>query len=149
MSELLRTDSTHPDFIALVQQLDRGLAITDGEDHAFYHQFYQLDKIKHAIVLYDDGQAVACGAIRGLDQDHTEIKRMFTLPASRGKGMATRVLNELETWARELGFKACRLETGIRQPEAIALYTKQGYHRIPNYGQYAEMEASVCFEKRL
>jgi putative acetyltransferase len=53
----------------------------------------------------------------------------------------------LETWASELSFEKCILETGKRQPEAIRLYEKNGYKRIPNYGQYAQIENSVCFEK--
>jgi putative acetyltransferase len=59
------------------------------------------------------------------------------------------VLSELESWAAELGYPKCVLETGKRQPEAIALYEKQGYQRIPNYGQYIGVENSVCFEKVL
>jgi len=76
-----------------------------------------------------------------------EVKRMFTLPESRGQGLATTVLGELETWAAELGFERCVLETGKRQPEAIAFYKKHGYEIIPNYGQYAGIDNSVCFEK--
>jgi GNAT superfamily N-acetyltransferase len=78
-----------------------------------------------------------------------EVKRMFTLPECRGKGVATKVLDELEKWATELGYKKCILETGKRQPEAIALYKKNGYKRISNYGQYVAMENSVCFEKEM
>jgi len=69
------------------------------------------------------------------------------VPESRGKGAASRVLTELERWANELLYKKCILETGKKQPEAIALYKKNGYKLIPNYGQYAEIENSVCFEK--
>ena len=76
-----------------------------------------------------------------------EVKRMFTLPESRGKGIATKVLNELENWASELGYAKCMLETGKRQPEAVRLYQKNGYKQIPNYGQYINMDNSVCFEK--
>jgi putative acetyltransferase len=78
-----------------------------------------------------------------------EVKRMYTSPESRGKGTAAQVLNELEKWAAELYCKKCVLETGKRQPEAIGLYQKGGYKIIPNYGQYAGIENSVCFEKEL
>lgn len=78
-----------------------------------------------------------------------EVKRMFTAPAARGKGLATIVLTELETWAGELGFKSCVLETGKRQLEAIDLFKKKGYSVIPNYGQYAGIENSLCFIKEL
>ena len=78
-----------------------------------------------------------------------EIKRMYTSPEFRGKGAATRILRELENWAAELSCKKCILETGKRQPEAIRLYQRNGYLPIPNYGQYAGIENSVCFEKQL
>ena len=99
--------------------------------------------------MYEDDVPVACGAIREFSQDAMEVKRMFTLPASRGKGFAIKILSELEKWARELKYKKCVLETGKRQPEAIALYHKAGYKIISNYGKYAGIENSVCFEKEL
>jgi GNAT superfamily N-acetyltransferase len=74
---------------------------------------------------------------------------MYTLPAYRGKGIATTVLTELEQWAAELSFSKCILETGKRQPEAIRLYQKNRYIQIPNYGQYKDDDNSVCFEKIL
>jgi GNAT superfamily N-acetyltransferase len=74
---------------------------------------------------------------------------MYVPPEQRGKRIASVVLNELENWARELGYKKCILETGEKQPEAIGLYRKNNYSRIKNYGQYAEVESSLCFEKEL
>ena len=74
---------------------------------------------------------------------------MFVLPEFRNKGLASMVLSALENWAKELGYQTCVLETGKKQPEAIALYEKAGYRQIPNYGQYAGIENSVCFEKKL
>ena len=149
MITLIRTDSTNKDFIKLVKGLDAELSERDGEDHSFYDQFNKIAAIKYAMVAYENEQPVGCGAIKEYAHDTMEIKRMFTLPESRGKGIAGKVLSELETWASELHYKKCVLETGKRQPEAIALYTKSGYHLIPNYGQYANMENSVCFEKEL
>jgi GNAT superfamily N-acetyltransferase len=78
-----------------------------------------------------------------------EVKRMFTLPEYRKKGVATAILTELEKWSKELGYEKCILETGKRQPEAIDLYMSQGYRSTPNYGQYVGVENSVCFEKLL
>lgn len=72
---------------------------------------------------------------------------MFVKPECRGQGIAQAVLAELESWAGELGFKECVLETGKKQPEAIRLYQKSGYELIPNYGQYAGIENSVCMKK--
>ena len=81
--------------------------------------------------------------------DAMEIKRMYVPPEKRGSGIASKVLSELERWAGELSSLRCVLETGKKQPEAIALYTKSGYTRIPNYGQYIGKDNSVCFEKML
>jgi len=101
------------------------------------------------VVAYDDGQPAGCGAIKEYAPAVMEVKRMFTRPQSRGRGVASKVLRELEIWAGELSYKKCILETGVRQQEAIGLYKKSGYKLIPNYGQYAGIENSVCFEKEL
>jgi len=74
---------------------------------------------------------------------------MFTVSTNRGKNLASNVLHALETWAIEMGYQTCLLETGPKQPEAIRLYEKNGYKLIPNYGQYVGVESSICFEKRL
>lgn len=149
MSQILRTTSTHPDFVTLVKQLDAYLAIMDGEEHAFYDQFNKIAALNHVVVIFECDIAVGCGAIKPIDAHSMEVKRMFTLPQFRGKGIASKVLLELETWAAELGFKSCVLETGLRQVEAVAFYKKMGYRIIPNYGQYIGVENSVCFEKLL
>jgi len=101
------------------------------------------------VVAYNSHNPVGCGAIKEYEPNIMEIKRMYTKPESRGKGLASQVLNELESWAAELSFKKCILETGKKQPEAIRLYEKNGYKLIPNYGQYAKIENSVCFEKSI
>jgi|SRR5579871_5863236 len=149
MLKIIRTDSDNTDFSTLVKQLDAFLAEIDGDEHAFYAQLNKTDKIKHVVVAYKDGAPVGCGAIREFEPDATEVKRMYTLPACRGEGVATAVLSELEKWAAELGYKKCILETGKRQPEAIALYKKSGYEIIPSYGKYLNVENSICFGKHL
>lgn len=149
MIHLQRTDAHNSDFTALVKLLDAELAIRDGEDHAFYDQFNKIDRIKYAVVAYKNDRAIACGAIKAFEPNAMEIKRMYTLPEYRGKGIASAILTELERWAVELSCEKCMLETGINQPEAIALYKKNGYRQIPNYGQYAGVGTSLCFEKRL
>ena len=149
MLQLIRTNSENSDFIILVKQLDADLAEKDGDEHAFYDQFNKIDTIKHVVVAYENDQPVACGAIKEFTAGIMEVKRMFTLPEKRGKSIATKILNELERWAKELAYEKCILETGKRQPEAIALYRKNGYQSMPNYGQYAAVENSLCFEKKL
>jgi len=149
MIDITRTNSDNPDFIELVKLLDADLAVRDGQEHSFYAQFNRIDKIRHVILAYDDEKPVGCGAIKQYAAGTMEIKRMYVLPEGRNRGTATRILSELERWASELSFTKCILETGKKQPEAIRVYTKNGYRLIPNYGQYAGVENSLCFEKEL
>lgn len=146
---LVRTNSESADFAMLVKDLDADLAVRDGDEHAFYSQFNKIDRIRHAVVAYNNLTPVGCGAIKEFSSDAMEIKRMFVSPHARKLGVATKVLGELERWAKELHYKTCILETGKRQPEAIALYEKNGYCLRPNYGQYQGVENSLCFEKIL
>ena len=149
MIRLERTDSSHPDFVTLVQALDADLKLRDGDEHDYYAQFNKIDMIQHAIVAYLDGDAVGCGAIKAFSPSAMEVKRMYVPPVHRGKGIAKQVLSELECWAGELGYQSCVLETGKKQPEAMGLYHRMGYEVIPNYGQYEGIDNSVCFEKQV
>jgi GNAT superfamily N-acetyltransferase len=149
MQSLKRTNSENADFHALVAQLDADLRIRDGEDHAFFAQFNKIDKIRNVVLFYVEEKAVGCGAFKEYAGKTVEIKRMFVEPNFRGKGIAAQILAELEVWAAELHYNEAILETGIKQPEAIRLYQKMGYQRIPNYGQYEQVETSVCMQKSL
>ena len=149
MIKILRTDSSNQDFIELVKLLDKELQIRDGEEHTFYAQYNKIDKLKNVVVAFYNDAAVGCGAIKEYDISTIEIKRMFVKDEYRSKGIATKVLIELERWAGELCYNKCILETGFKQPEAIRLYTKNNYKVIPNYGQYAGVVNSVCMEKVL
>lgn len=149
MIRIERTDSDNPDFKALVRSLDEYLAVIDGNEHAFYAQYNKLDKIKHAVVAYKDGEPAGIGAFRPFSENSTEVKRMWVSPHYRNQGVAQAILSSLEDWTRELGFGTCILETGKRQKEAVQLYQKCGYTVIPNFGQYAGVENSVCMEKVL
>lgn len=149
MIELKRCDSENQDFQFLVKQLDEYLTEKDGDEHSFYDQFNKIDHIKYVVVAYIDHIPVGCGAIKHYENKIMEVKRMFVPPLHRGKGIASKVLKELENWTVELGHTRCILETGKRQVEAVALYLKNNYKIIPNYGQYASIENSVCFEKEL
>ncbi len=147
MIKIVRTNSDNSDFVELVKQLDIDLAIRDGNEHTFYAQFNKINTIKHVVIVYENELPIGCGAIKEFSPKAVEIKRMFSSPIFRGKGIATKVLTELEKWARELNYESCVLETGKKQPEAIRLYQKNGYSLIPNYGQYIGIENSLCFEK--
>ena len=101
------------------------------------------------VVAYADGNPVGCGALRPYQTDIAEVKRMYTVPAWRGRGVAAAVLAELERQARTFGYPIMRLETGDRQPGAIRLYERSGYRHIPTFGPYVAWSDSVCFEKPL
>lgn len=147
--KILRTTSENLDFQKLVKQLDAYLAMMDGDEHSFYDQYNKIDLLKNCIVIFDNEIPVGCGAIKAFDEDSMEVKRMFTLPEMRGKGVASKILTELENWTKELGYTKTILETGKRQTEAVALYEKCGYKKTSNYGQYIGIENSVCYEKKL
>jgi GNAT superfamily N-acetyltransferase len=100
----------------------------------------------------DDGVAVGCGALRALGGAVAEIKRMYVVPSARGRGVSKAVLAGLEEAARRRGWRTLRLETGPRQPEAVALYSGAGYRPIEAFGAYVaapDAEDSLFFERRL
>ena len=142
-------DGSHPDFRRLVAQLDRELYERNGEQQAQYDQFNGIDKIKNAAVAYLDGLPSACGAIKLLEADTAELKRMFVHPCCRRMGLASQVLAFLEQEALAQGCRTMLLETGVNQFEAIALYAKSGYRRMENYGPYAGNPGSLCMRKVL
>ena len=142
-----RTNSDNVDFQNLVVLLDRDLQSIDGDEHSFYAQFNKIVNIQHVVVCYLDDQPIGCGAFKEYESNKVEIKRMFVSPGYRGQGVGKGILNELELWALELKYTSCILETGKRQPAAIKLYQKAGYKIIGNFGQYENVENSVCMEK--
>jgi len=102
------------------------------------------------LVAYLDGRAVACGGIRPHEDGVSgELKRMYTRPVARRRGIARALLLELEARAVAAGCPRLVLETGTKQPEAIAMYVSLGYRPIPGYGQYQDFEDSRCFAKAL
>lgn len=138
--------ATDPELTALVIAQQRELRDADGglggqetavRDGAFY------------LVVVVGGRAVACGALQGLDDDCAEIKRMYVLPAYRGRGIARHLLAALEGHGLVAGYRELRLETGTYLPAAIGLYSACGYAPIPVYGEYVGNPYSVCFAKRL
>lgn len=145
----IRTHAEDPIFKKLVRSLDSELAIINGNQNDFFAQFNKVDDIKHAIVVTVNQSPVACGAMKFFDTGTMEVKRMYTSPSFRNQGLASILLLALEDWAKSLGYEKCVLETSTKQPDAIALYFKNNYQRIPNYAPYIGVNESVCFEKTL
>lgn len=146
---LIRTDSAHSDFRNLVKSLDATLAEHNGDADDFFAQFNTIDTIKNCIIAYVDDRPAACGAFKEFSEDTIEVKRMFTDPEFRKRGLGSAIVKELENWAKELGFKKAVLETSQDLTQAISVYEKNGFYKIPNYGQYIGVDTSVCFEKIL
>ena len=107
-------------------------------------------------VLYEDEAPAACGGVQFFgdsiqpgDESYGEIKRMYVRPEFRGRGYAKQMLKHLEELATTRGFSKVRLETGISQPEAIGLYERNGYYKIPPFGDYWDDPLSFFYEKTL
>jgi GNAT superfamily N-acetyltransferase len=103
-------------------------------------------------VAYLEGEPVGCGAVRRIEPGVAEIKRMYVVPAARGRGVGRQILDALEIEARKLGARRLVLETGPRQPEAIALYRGAGFVEIPLFGEYLDTphpDLSLCMAKEL
>jgi GNAT superfamily N-acetyltransferase len=149
MLTIVRKNSRSTDFKYLTGLLDLGLTETYGALQATYDKFNIIESLNTVVVARMDGVSVGCGCFKQFEKDTIEIKRMFVKTEHRGNGIATKILNELERWAVELGYSRSILETGIQQVEAIHLYKKRGYKQIGNFGQYASIETSVCFAKNL
>ena len=149
MHIIKRTNSDNSDFQNLVLELDKDLAHKNGDTNEFFAKYNKIDKIKNVVVSYDtNGSAIGCGAMKEYEHGIMEIKRMFVPTYQRGNGIAGKILAELQHWSKELGYKKCVLETGDKMIEAIGLYKKNGFKIIPNYGQYTDIENSICFEKK-
>jgi putative acetyltransferase len=102
------------------------------------------------VIVYKDGTPIGCGALRLLDSETGELKRMYVVPALRGKGLGRRLVAALEAEARALGVRRLVLETGTRQAAALALYRATGFNPIPLYGEYClSPNTSVCLGKEL
>jgi GNAT superfamily N-acetyltransferase len=103
------------------------------------------------LVAYDDadGAALGCGGVKRLDDTTGEIKRMYTTPSGRRRGIGRALLSRLEDEARALGYASLQLETGAPQHEAVAMYESAGWARIPSYGRYSSDPRSICFRKDL
>ncbi|MCY4485643.1 MAG: GNAT family N-acetyltransferase [Deltaproteobacteria bacterium] len=101
------------------------------------------------LAAFVGGEAVGCGAVKRMPGGYGEIKRVFVDPAARRRGVGRAMMEALETDLLTHGIDLARLETGVRQPEALALYEHSGYVRIPPFGDYREDPLSVFLEKRL
>ena len=139
-----------PDAAALVAELDGYLAglYPPQSNHGLTIAQIEQPNVRF-FVLRDAGRAIGCGAFVNVDAAYAEIKRMYVRPSHRGQRLGRRLLEFVEAQARDDGLLLARLETGIAQPEAIALYERSGYRRCAPFGDYALDPLSVFMEKSL
>ncbi|PXV68846.1 acetyltransferase (GNAT) family protein [Dysgonomonas alginatilytica] len=149
MLELIRTNSENNDFKKLITELDKELSIRNGDTQFQYDIYNKIPFIETVVIAYSNEKAVGCCCFKELDSETVEIKRMYLDADFRSKGIANKMLTEVESWAAEKGFSIAVLETGYKMLEAIHLYKKMGYTQIPNYGQYADNPESICMSKSL
>lgn len=145
------TNGQNKDFIALCRMLDQYLnAVAGGEEkRAYYLPFNKMDDIHDVVLAYDHDEAAGCAGFKPYENDTAEVKRVFVREDYRGRGIAKQLINEVEKQAKKKGFKKLILETGANMPEAYGLYKKLGYEIMENYGQYKNMNQSICMQKLL
>lgn len=149
MNTIIRTDSNNPDFKSLVVELDKDLRGRYNELQNVYDQYNAVPDLPTVVLAYENDVAIGCGCFKPFDETSVEIKRMFVKEIKRGTGVASFIIHELETWAKELGYKQVVLETGNKQYEAISFYKREGYTITENYGKYIGMPSSICMKKIL
>jgi GNAT superfamily N-acetyltransferase len=134
--EVVRTDGHHPAAVALVAAMiaEVGRLYEPGMSAGPSATPEELSPPSGGFVLLvDGGRAVAGGGIKRIDAQVCEVKRMYVLPAARGRGLGARLLDELEALARDLGYGMARLDTGSEQPGAQRMYERAGYVAVPDY----------------
>ena len=133
----------------LIAELDTELAerYPSSAIHGFYPGEAEDPQLIFLILRVGDDLA-GCGALRPLGAGQAEVKRMFTRPEHRGRGLGRAILEALEREARMEHYDTLLLETGIRQPEALALYRRAGYSEREPYGEYVGNPFSVCMTKK-
>jgi GNAT superfamily N-acetyltransferase len=145
-------DPLHPDAIGLLHAAAREIRVlyADRVDPQAPLPTNEAARPRSTYLLARvDGQPAGSAAIRPLEGDAAEVRRVYVLPGFRRLGLARLLLGQLERAAAELGYTTLRLETGDRQLPAMALYETCGYRRIPPFGEYADDPTSVCYEKRI
>ena len=145
------TDGYSKDFIELCHGLDDFLnELVGGEENrSEYIQYNKLDDIHDVVIAYDNDIPAGCASFKKYDDENAEVKRVFVKKEYRGQGISLELMKMLEERAREKGFKYFILESGEPLVAAMALYRKIGYQVISNYGQYVDMEESICMKKKL
>jgi GNAT superfamily N-acetyltransferase len=145
------TDGQDQDFIALCRQLDNFLNdLVGGErNRSEYVNYNALQDIHNVWIAYEKDIPIGCVSLKERTDRTGEIKRVYVAPIYRRKGIALKLLEELEHTARQSGYSRLILETGNLLDASVHLYVKLGFHVIDNYEPYVNMPKSVCYEKMI
>jgi GNAT superfamily N-acetyltransferase len=146
---IVKSTSENKDFIALVASLDQSLWESYPELKVDYWGNNIMEMNPNVVIIYLNDVAIACACFKKYNINTIEIKRMFVSAEFRGKGLAQKMLRELESWAKEAGFSFSILETLYKQNSAIAMYQKLGYVVTQNYAPYIGRESSICMKKNI
>ena len=147
-----RGDILSPTARALIEALNAELTQAYPEEGACHFRLDAQDVAagKGAfLIAFRSGQPVGCGAVRRIDANTGELKRMYVVPAERGRGVGQAILRALEIEAQGLGLARLVLETGVRQDKAQKLYQQAGFAPIDRYGEYTNSPLSICMAKTL
>jgi putative acetyltransferase len=146
-TEILEVPGDDPRLEPLVNAMRAELDTLYPEEIDFEHPTVREEAL--FLLVLQGEEAIACCAVQPLGHGEAELKRMYVVPARRGRGIAHRLMSAAEAVAARAGASRFKLETGVRQPDAIAVYERAGFTRIPNYPPYDRWQMSVCYAKRL
>lgn len=147
--KIIEKNPNESDSILLMEELSETLESITGASgkNSFNSEDVCVPRSLFAIAYDEKDEAVGCGAIRPINENVAEVKRMFA--KVKTKGVGTQILSYLEMQAKKLGYSALWLETRLINEEAVSFYKKRGYSKIPNYGKYIDNPEAICFEKKL
>ncbi|RII35745.1 GNAT family N-acetyltransferase [Clostridium chromiireducens] len=147
--KIISKNPNGPDALSLMDELSNELEYITGNSGKSSFNLNDVCVPRSLfVVAYDENEEpVGCGAIRPINENIAEVKRMYA--KTRGLGVGTEILHHLEIQAKELGYSALWLETRLINKQAVLFYEKNGYHRIANYGKYIDNFEAICFEKNI
>ena len=146
---IIEKNPNTPDALLLMDELSDNLESITGDSgrHSFNPDDVCVSRGLFVIAYNEDGEAIGCGAIRPINENIAEVKRMFA--KSKKMGVGTEILLYLETQAQKLGYSVIWLETRLVNERAVSFYENRGYYRILNYGRYINNLEAICFEKHI
>lgn len=147
--KIIEKKPNEADAILLMEELSQTLEAITGASgkNSFNSEDVCVPRSLFVIAYDEEGEPVGCGAIRPIDENVAELKRMFA--KVKTKGVGTKILSYLEMQAKKLGYSAIWLETRLINEDAVLFYKKKGYRKISNYGKYSGNSKAICFEKKL